>query len=190
MTTVQTAKTQYINAANGVKFAYRRIGVSTGIPLVMHIHFRASMGFWDPAPINPLSASRLVIIFDQASVSRSTGEIPTSFKEWADDLITFVAALGLAQIDLLGFSMGGGAVQMVALTAPKLVRRLVLAGTYTSAPADTITSAPGIVWPRETPPKEPLRLLASTVSPEEVKHSLAYSFFPDDSVGRAAAKAY
>jgi pimeloyl-ACP methyl ester carboxylesterase len=72
----------------------------------MHIHFRGSMDFWDPALLNTLGAARPVIIFDQAGVGRSTGEIPTTFKEWADDLIVFVIALGIVEIDLLGFSMG------------------------------------------------------------------------------------
>ena len=101
----------------------------------------------------------------------------------------FVNALGIAQVDLLGFSMGGAAVQMVALTAPKLVRRLVLAGTHTSVPDPTLKSIPGIIWPRETPPTEPLAVLASAVTPAEVEYSLAFSFFYEDEIDRAAAKA-
>jgi hypothetical protein len=42
----QTAKTQYIEAANGVKFAYRLLGNSSDIPLVMHCHFRSNMDYW------------------------------------------------------------------------------------------------------------------------------------------------
>jgi hypothetical protein len=42
----QTAKTQYIEAANGVKFAYRFLGNSSDIPLVMHCHFRSNMDYW------------------------------------------------------------------------------------------------------------------------------------------------
>jgi pimeloyl-ACP methyl ester carboxylesterase len=186
MTTAQTAKTQYIDAANGVKFAYRRIGRSTGVPLVMHIHFRGSMDFWDPALLNALGAARPVIIFDQAGVGRSTGEVPTTFKEWADDLILFVKALGITKIDLLGFSMGGAAAQMVALTAPQLIRRLILAGTSTSAPDKILTYVPGIVWPREKASPETLQALATAVTPEES----AYSSFSSDAIGREAAKAY
>ena len=190
MATAQTAKTQYIDAVNGVKFAYRRLGRSTGTPLVMHIHFRGSMDFWDPALLNALGDARPVIIFDQAGIGRSTGEVPTSFKEWADDLIAFVTTLGITQIDLFGFSMGGAAVQMAALTAPKLVRKLIIAGSSTSVPDDAVKFVPAIVWPRETPPTGPLKALATAVTPEEVEYSLAYSFFPDDIIGREAAKAY
>jgi hypothetical protein len=42
----ETAKTQFVTADNGVKFAYRRIGEAKGVPIVHHIHFRGSMDFW------------------------------------------------------------------------------------------------------------------------------------------------
>ena len=41
----------------------------------------------------------------------------------------FIDALGLKQIDLLGFSLGGLVAQQLTLDRPKLVRRLVLVGT-------------------------------------------------------------
>jgi len=187
MTTAQTAKTQYIDATNGVKFTYRRISRSAGVPLVMHIHFRGSMDFWDPALLNALGAARPVIIFDQVGVGRSTGEIPTTFKEWADNLIVFTIALSIAEIDLLGFSMGGAAAQVVALTAPKLIRRLILAATSTSVPDNTVTYVPGIVWPCETAlPKlskhSQRRLLPSPV--------LLIHPSPNDTISHEAAKAY
>lgn len=155
----------------------------------MHIHFRANMDYWDPLLINALAAARPVILFDQAGVGRSSGEVPLTYQGWADDLLAFVNALGLVRIDLLGFSMGGRAVQMVALTAPQLVRKLVLAGTSASEP-DPPSSKEGLVWPRETAPREPIRRLATATTPEEIEDALAYSFFYDDDQGRAAAKAY
>ena len=44
-------------------------------------------------------------------------------------MIAFVTALGLDEIDLLGFSIGGFVAQEIALVRPALVRRLVLAAT-------------------------------------------------------------
>ncbi|KAF2816649.1 alpha/beta-hydrolase [Mytilinidion resinicola] len=188
MSTAQTAKTQYVTAANGTKFAYRRIGASTGIPLVTHIHYRANMDFWDPLFINTLAANRPVIVFDQSGVGRSTGEIPNTFQGWANDLIAFVKALGLAQIDLLGFSMGGCAVQMVALTAPELIRKLIIAGSAASVPtAETVTE---IVWPQVQADPKYIINLNDAVTPEEVKYTLEYTFFPEDKIGRDAAEAY
>ncbi|EON69678.1 hypothetical protein W97_08930 [Coniosporium apollinis CBS 100218] len=190
MATQQTATTHYILAANGTRFAHRRLGRATGVPLVMHIHFRANMDFWDPALINALAATRPVILFDQAGVGRSTGSIPTTFQGWADDLIALITALNINEIDLFGFSMGGAAVQMVALTAPSLVRKLVLAGTAASEPSPLVSDLRGIVWPRDVPPSEPIKLLATARTPAEIGRALAYSFFHDTDEGRAGAKAY
>jgi pimeloyl-ACP methyl ester carboxylesterase len=47
----------------------------------------------------------------------------------ARDAIAFIDALNLTQIDLLGFSLGGFVAQEVALMRPRLVRKLILAGT-------------------------------------------------------------
>lgn len=55
--------------------------------------------------------------------------MPTTIEQMGTDAIAFIRALGLEQVDLFGFSLGGGVAQMVALQAPELVRRMVLAGT-------------------------------------------------------------
>jgi pimeloyl-ACP methyl ester carboxylesterase len=47
----------------------------------------------------------------------------------AKDAIGFIRALGLDQVDLLGFSMGGMIAQVIAQEEPRLVRRLILTGT-------------------------------------------------------------
>ncbi|PON21919.1 hypothetical protein TGAM01_v209175 [Trichoderma gamsii] len=56
-----------------------------------------------------------------------------TYAEWADNVAQVVKALGISQIDLFGFSMGGFAAQMAALNYPTLVRKLILAGTGPSA---------------------------------------------------------
>ena len=47
----------------------------------------------------------------------------------AADAAAFIRALGHENVDLIGFSIGGGVAQEVALAYPELVRRLILAGT-------------------------------------------------------------
>jgi pimeloyl-ACP methyl ester carboxylesterase len=177
MTTQQTAETKYI-VANGVKLAYRRLGLNTGIPLVMMMHFRGNMDFWDPALINALAKSRPIILLDNAGIGKSGGEIPTTFQGWADHVINLVEALKIKQIDLLGFSMGGGASQFVVLKAPHSVRKLILAGTRTSKTPNTIHGPTDIFLP-----------LANSVTQSEFEESWTRSFFNHDSYGRAAAKA-
>jgi pimeloyl-ACP methyl ester carboxylesterase len=47
----------------------------------------------------------------------------------AKDAIAFIRALGLDEVDLLAFSLGGMIAQVIAQDEPRLVRRLILAGT-------------------------------------------------------------
>jgi pimeloyl-ACP methyl ester carboxylesterase len=47
----------------------------------------------------------------------------------ARDAVAFIRALGLAQVDLLGFSLGGFISQVIAQEEPQLVRKIILAGT-------------------------------------------------------------
>src|SRR5713101_3442819 len=42
-----TAPTQYVEA-NGIRFAFRRLGKETGVPLLFLQHFRGGMDHWDP----------------------------------------------------------------------------------------------------------------------------------------------
>ena len=77
MSTHQTARTLY-TSVNGINFAYRRLGQSTGTPLVMLQHFRRTMDHWDPAIINRLASQRPVILMDNSGVGESGGEFATT----------------------------------------------------------------------------------------------------------------
>src|ERR1700743_1705285 len=102
----QTAPTQFVEAA-GIRFAYRRFGKKTGLPIVMNMHFRGTLDHWDPAITDGLAKGREVIIFDNIGVGSSTGTTPPSIYQLAKYAEAFVDALGLEKIDLLGFSVGG-----------------------------------------------------------------------------------
>jgi pimeloyl-ACP methyl ester carboxylesterase len=121
----QTAKTQFVDAA-GIRFAYRRFGKSGGVPLVFNIHFTGTMDHWDPAVTDGFAKDREVILFDNAGISSSSGEVPTSIEEMAADAAAFVKALGLTVVDVLGFSLGGLIAQTLAIAEPKLI---LLVGT-------------------------------------------------------------
>jgi pimeloyl-ACP methyl ester carboxylesterase len=126
--THQTAPTQYVQA-NGIRFAYRRFGKTGGVPLVFNIHFTGTMDHWDPAVTDGVAQDREVILFNNAGVSSSSGDVPESIEEMAANAAAFIKALGLTQVDVLGFSMGGLIAQELALAEPQLVRRLILVGT-------------------------------------------------------------
>src|SRR6201995_5323305 len=118
--THQTAPTQFVEA-NGIRFAYRRFGKTGGVPLVFNQHFRGTMDHWDPAVTDGLAGNREVILFNNAGVASSSGRVPTSFQEMAANAVAFIRALGLARVDVLGFSIGGMVAQEIAVQAPDLV---------------------------------------------------------------------
>jgi pimeloyl-ACP methyl ester carboxylesterase len=126
--THQTAPTQFV-AANGMRFAYRRFGKPGGVPLLFNQHFTGTMDHWDPAVTDGLARDREVILFNNAGVSSSTGQVPTTIEEMGTNALAFIKAIDLKQVDVLGFSIGGLVAQEITLQAPELVRRLVLVGT-------------------------------------------------------------
>jgi pimeloyl-ACP methyl ester carboxylesterase len=126
--THQTAPTQFVGA-NGIRFAYRRFGKPLGIPVVLNQHFRGTMDYWDPAVTDGLAKNREVILFDNAGIAGSSGEVPPSIPQMGANAIAFIRAIGLSKVDVLGFSIGGMVSQEIALQAPDLVRKLILVGT-------------------------------------------------------------
>ena len=142
----------------------------------------------DPLLTNTLAEQREVILFDNAGVGKSTGTVPTTFTGWAEDMIAFIRALDLKQVDLLGFSMGGLAVNLVALNAPELVRKLIIGGAKASIPsADYVT---GVVWPQEQLDQKFTMRLAEAVTLEEGREAYKYSLFPHTAAGEKAFDAY
>jgi pimeloyl-ACP methyl ester carboxylesterase len=127
-TTWKTAPTQTIDAG-GVQFAYRELGPSTGVPVVFLTHLAAVLDNWDPRVVDGIAAKRRVITFDNRGVGASSGSTPKTIEEMASDTVTFIGALGFDQVDLFGFSMGGMIAQVIAQQQPRLVRRMIIAGT-------------------------------------------------------------
>ncbi|RZU02930.1 alpha/beta fold hydrolase [Rivibacter subsaxonicus] len=116
--------------AGGVDFAYRELGTDNpGTPVVFLIHLAAVLDNWDPRVVDGFAAKHRVITFDNRGVGASSGSPATSMEEMAKDAITFIKAMGLAQVDLFGFSMGGMIAQEIVLMEPRLVRKLIITGT-------------------------------------------------------------
>jgi pimeloyl-ACP methyl ester carboxylesterase len=123
-----TAPTQFIGSKLE-KYAYRRFGKGSGLPLLCLQHFTGTLDNWDPAVTDALASGREVILFESAGLGRSTGEVPTSIPGMAAHALAFVDALGLSQVDILGFSLGGMVAQQIALERASLVRKMLLVGT-------------------------------------------------------------
>src|SRR3984893_4846612 len=174
--THQTAPTQFVEA-NGIRFAYRRFGNAAGVPLVFNQHYTGTMDHWDPAVTDGFAREREVILFDNAGVSSSSGEVPTSFEQMGRNAVAFIKALGLQQVDVLGFSIGGFVAQEMTLGEPKLVRRLILLGTGPRS---------GVGMEGGTP--EGNRIFGATYA--EPDHLWLSVFFPPSQASQAAGRAF
>jgi len=163
--------------AAGIRFAYRRFGKSGGVPLVFNMHFTGTMDHWDPLVTDGLAATREVILFNNAGISNSSGEVPTTFEEMGANTIAFIKALGLKQVDVLGFSIGGFVAQEITLQARGLVRRLVLLGTGPRGGENMATLTP-----------EAQQIFGARY--DEPDHLWLKVFFAPSEVSQAAGRAY
>jgi pimeloyl-ACP methyl ester carboxylesterase len=171
-----TTATRFVEA-NGIGFAYRRFGKPGGVPLVLNQHYIGTMDYWDPAVTDGLARDREVILFNNAGVSSSSGEVPTTFERMGANAITFIEALGLKRVDVFGFSIGGMVAQEITLQAPDLVRRLIVDGTGPRGGQgmESLTQAAG-------------RLFGATYDPPEHVW-LAVKFSPS-AAGQAAGREF
>jgi pimeloyl-ACP methyl ester carboxylesterase len=168
----QDAKTQTARGANGINYAYRRLGPAGRRPLVLLQHFRGNLENWDPHLIDELSSSRDLVVFDNTGVAATTGSTPTTIGQMADDAIVFLDALGLNEVDLLGFSIGSFVAQDIALTRSALVGKLVLAST---APQ----GAPGMHgWAPD--------IIKAIGAPKTDAEGFLHGFFTDSDASRTA----
>jgi len=176
MTTWRSTPTKTIDV-DGTAFTYRELGEQTGVPVVFLHHFTAVLDDWDPRVVDGIASRHHVIAFDNRGVGASGGKVPTDLEEMGADAIAFIRALGLDEVDLFGFSLGGAVAQMVALQAPDLVRRMILAGTGPRG-GGGIWKMPFIVGGAYA---------KALLSRKDPRHFL---FFPRTAEGKRSARAY
>ena len=123
-----TTPTQLLRTSSET-YAYRRLGDGVAPPLLCLQHFTGTLDNWDPAVIDPLASRGEVILFDNAGVGRSTGNVPPTIDGMARHAFAFIDALGLSNCDVLGFSLGGMVALQMIQERPTIFRRMILAGT-------------------------------------------------------------
>ena len=123
-----TAPTQLLEV-NGHSYVYRRFGKGPGLPLLCLQHFTGTLDNWDPAVTDPLASGREVILFDNAGVGGSTGDVPETIAGMTEHSMAFLDGLGIKTCDVLGFSLGGMIAQQMAQDRPSILRRMILVGT-------------------------------------------------------------
>ena len=128
--------------------------------------FAGEVRDWAPQPIGA--------VFNNAGVASSSGETPNTIDAMGDQVAAFVNALGLPQVDVLGFSIGGYVAQSFVLRHPNLVRRLLLAGT----------------GPRNGEPSKNSRVLEVAGNPVPVCEDFLFLFFSPSEASQAAGRAF
>jgi pimeloyl-ACP methyl ester carboxylesterase len=142
-------------------------------------HFRGGLDHWDPAITDGFAKDRPVILFDNAGVASSSGETPRTVEAMADHAADFVNALGLSQLDLLGFSFGGYVAQVFTFRHPNVVRRLMLVGT-----------GPRGGEPPTDPNYRPYATSTDPATGEGTLEAFLYLFFSPSPRGQAAGRAF
>lgn len=168
-----TAPTRFVEA-DGIRYAYRSFGAQTGTPLLFLQHFRGGLDNWDPAVVDSLGQGRPVILFNNAGVASSSGQTPDSIEAMGEHVAAFVDALGLAQVDVLGFSIGGFIAQAFAMHHPHLVRKMVLVGT----------------GPRNGEPATDGRVPQVAGNPVPTLEDFLFLFFAPTQTSQAAGRAF
>jgi pimeloyl-ACP methyl ester carboxylesterase len=97
------------------------------------------MDDWDPAFVDAVATSHRVILFDNAGVSSSTGEVAPTLGAAADDAVAFAQNLGIDKATVLGWSMGGLIAQEVAIRHPDFARQAIVIGAVPPGPTPTPT---------------------------------------------------
>ncbi|UUU19574.1 alpha/beta fold hydrolase [Streptomyces sp. DSM 40750] len=158
-------------------FVYRQLGPDDGVPLILLIHLAGNLDNWDPRVVDGLAARRRVITFGNRGVGGSGGSTPDTIEGMAHDAVRFIRALGFDQVDLFGLSMGGFIAQVVAEEEPRLVRKVVLAGTG-PAGGHGIDKVPALAIQAT---------IKGALTRQDPKLSL---FFTDTAGGRRAGRAF
>ena len=117
-------------AANSISLHYRDDG--EGQPVIFIQGLGVDHRGWSGVT-RPLAKRFRCISYDNRDVGRSAAvDAAYDVLDMAADAIGLLDALGIAQADIVGVSMGGVIAQEIAIRHPERVRKLVLVSTYTS----------------------------------------------------------
>lgn len=117
------ARSGYVNA-NGLRYYYEIHG--QGEPLLLLHGGLGSTGMFGPL-LPELAKGREVIAVDLHGHGRTElGDRAVSYPAIGDDLAVILRELGYRNVDVMGYSFGGGAAFRLAVQHPALVRRLVI----------------------------------------------------------------
>jgi pimeloyl-ACP methyl ester carboxylesterase len=115
------------------EFLVREMGSDNGVPILL-VHGLAGTSLTEWYQVAPkLAVDRRVIMVDHRGHGLSAaGDTRFEVSDDADDLSGTLDALGIGQVDVVGYSMGGIIAQAFVQRHPGRVRKLVLIATFAS----------------------------------------------------------
>ncbi|SEN49905.1 Pimeloyl-ACP methyl ester carboxylesterase [Duganella sp. CF517] len=159
--------------SHGRTLAYRSLGA--GHPIVLCARFRGTMDVWDPAFLDALAAQGFqVITFDYSGIGQSSGEKSMHPATLAADANDLIVALGLENVVISGWSLGGMAAQIAIAMYPERISHAVLIGTTPPGP--------------NVKPAEQLFFDTATIPDYTLEHETILFFEPAAPASVAAAR--
>ncbi|HEX6221579.1 MAG TPA: alpha/beta hydrolase [Acidimicrobiia bacterium] len=115
------------------EYLVREMGPNEGVPILL-VHGLAGASLTEWYQVAPkLAVNRRVIMVDHRGHGLSAlGDTRFEVEDDADDLAGVLDDLDVAQVDVVGYSMGGVIAQSFARRHPGRVRKLVLIATFAS----------------------------------------------------------
>lgn len=134
MTTTTAVDTPNLSVeSKGRTLAYRSLGY--GHPMILCARFRGTMDSWDPAFLDALALNGFrVITFDYSGIGLSSGEKSMNPGALAQDANDLIEALGLHDVVIGGWSLGGMAAQVALAMYGQCISHVVLIGTTPPGP--------------------------------------------------------
>ncbi|HZP98492.1 MAG TPA: alpha/beta fold hydrolase [Reyranella sp.] len=122
-----------IKLRDGAELYYDRHGQGPALFLVPGLG--GDGRFWDPN-VAELAKKFTVVVHDHRGTARSTlSRIKYSVEQMADDALQLIDALGFAKVHWCGHSTGGAMGQVLAVSHPDRIDRLVLSATWAKTDA-------------------------------------------------------
>jgi len=123
----------HLRLRDGAELYYEKQGSGPALFLVPGLG--GDGRFWD-ANARELSRRFTVIVHDHRGTARSThARIKYSVEQMADDALQLIDELGFAKVHWCGHSTGGAMGQVLAISQPDRIDRLVLSATWAKSDA-------------------------------------------------------